>query len=89
MKYVVCYFLFINIIAAVITLYDKWLAKNNKWRISERTIFLFSFAGAAVGVYLTMLLIRHKTLHKRFMIGLPLIIILHLAILFAAIFIKF
>ena len=89
MKYVVCYFLFINIIGAAITLYDKWLAKNNKWRIRERTLFSFSFAGAAIGVYATMLLIRHKTLHKRFMIGLPLIIILQLVILFTALFIKF
>jgi uncharacterized membrane protein YsdA (DUF1294 family) len=44
--------------------------------VRERTLFILSALGGCVAMYLTMLFIRHKTMHKRFMIGLPLIIVL-------------
>ncbi len=43
-------------------------------RVPEKTLFLFALAGGAVPELVTMLIIRHKTKHKRFMIGLPVII---------------
>lgn len=70
------YFLAVSLITALITAIDKYKAKRGSFRISEATLFALAAIGGALGEYLTMRLIRHKTLHKRFMIGLPLIIIL-------------
>ncbi|MBQ8794271.1 MAG: DUF1294 domain-containing protein, partial [Clostridia bacterium] len=36
-----------------------------------------SAIGGALGMYITMLIIRHKTKHKTFMIGLPFLILVH------------
>ena len=77
------YFLAVSLITALITAIDKYKAKRGSFRISEATLFILAAIGGALGEYLTMRLIRHKTLHKRFMIGLPLIIILQtVAIIF-------
>lgn len=81
MKYLALYLLFINIIAAIICAVDKFKAKVGGWRVPEKTIFVVSLIGGAVGMYVTMQLIRHKTKHKRFMIGLPIIIFVQAAIL--------
>lgn len=74
----IVYFLAISFITAIITTVDKHKAKKGDFRISEATLFFLAIIGGALGEYLTMRLIRHKTLHKRFMIGLPLIIILQI-----------
>lgn len=41
--------------------YDKHLAKNQKQRVSERTLLSFVFFGGTIGSGLAMLLFRHKT----------------------------
>ena len=63
----------VNIIAIVITIWDKLAAISGAWRIPEKTLFLLCILGGCPGMYLTMQMIRHKPLHKRFMIGIPLI----------------
>ena len=63
------YLLVINFYAVVITVSDKKLAKSGARRVPEKKLFIT----AALGMYITMRKIRHKTLHKRFMIGIPLI----------------
>ncbi len=75
------YFLSINLISVLVCAFDKHRAKKGGRRVPEKTIFLLCFLGGSIGMYLTMRLIRHKTLHKRFMIGIPLIIILQAAVL--------
>lgn len=71
------YTIIVSIISIIITLYDKVAAtKNPRGRIRERTLLLFSALGGSVAMYLAMQFIRHKTQHKKFMIGIPLIIIL-------------
>lgn len=72
------YLIVISVVGCVVTVYDKICAKRNKWRIPEKTLFLLSAIGGGLSVYLTMLTIRHKTKHKRFMIGIPAIITLEL-----------
>ncbi|MBQ0084317.1 MAG: DUF1294 domain-containing protein [Clostridiales bacterium] len=76
MKYFVYYLLAVNLLAALVCISDKRRSIKGKRRISEKALFIWSLLGGSVGIYLTMLAIRHKTKHKRFMIGLPLIIIL-------------
>lgn len=76
---VLIYFTLISLITAAVTAADKHKAKKGSFRISEATLFILALLGGALSEYITMRLIRHKTLHKRFMLGLPLIIILQLA----------
>jgi uncharacterized membrane protein YsdA (DUF1294 family) len=83
-KYVlpVCliYFAAISLVALFVTVYDKWAAKKRpKHRTPERTLLIISALGGSVFMYLTMKVIRHKTQHKKFMIGIPVIIFLQLA----------
>lgn len=77
----IIYFVFISLVTFIVTALDKYKAKRGKYRISEATLFILAILDGALSEYLTMLAIRHKTLHKRFMIGLPAIIILQLALI--------
>ena len=82
------YFLVISIVTAIVTAVDKYKAKKGAFRISEATLFILAALGGSLSEYLTMKAIRHKTLHKRFMIGLPLIMIFQIvAIILSAIYI--
>ncbi|MBQ2766543.1 MAG: DUF1294 domain-containing protein [Clostridia bacterium] len=65
----------ISAVAIVVTIYDKIAAKKLPGRRTpEKILFLIACLGGSVAMYATMQLIRHKTQHKRFMIGIPLII---------------
>ena len=76
------WFLLFSGIALLLTCYDKAAAqKKGQFRIPEKTLLWIAALGGAFVMYLTMRLIRHKTLHKKFMIGLPLLFILHLGLL--------
>ena len=86
MRYIIIYLISVNFITAVITVYDKIAAKRSKRRISEKTLFLLALAGGSAAEYTAMRIIRHKTLHKRFMLGLPAIILLQLTSAFILIY---
>lgn len=75
MKYFIIYLAIISAAAMIMTVSDKSRAKKHKRRIAEKTLFGTAVLGGSAAMYLTMLLVRHKTKHKRFMIGLPLIMI--------------
>ena len=79
-KYIIIWFLCISALAAVLTVYDKIAAQRGARRIRERTLLLCGFFGGALCEYAVMLLIRHKTRKKKFMITLPLFILLHAAL---------
>lgn len=74
------YFMVINIISVIVTILDKFKAKHGKWRTPEKTLFILSAIGGAVGMYITMHLIHHKTKKMRFMVGIPLIFFAELLI---------
>ena len=77
MEYILIYFVAISLITIIVTAYDKKAAKKcSKHRVPEKILFLLAILGGSLAEYLTMLKIRHKTKHKRFMIGLPIIILL-------------
>lgn len=76
------YLLIINLIAVAVTIYDKICAVKRRWRVKESTLLLLSFLGGSIGMYITMLLIRHKTRHLKFMLGIPIILIFQLVIAF-------
>ena len=59
---------------------DKWKARHKKWRISEATLLWLAVLGGSVGALLGMRVWRHKTQHKKFVIGVPLILIVQVAL---------
>lgn len=69
----------ISLITAVVTVYDKIAAKKfPRNRIPENTLIYLGILGGAEVEYIVMQIIRHKTRHKKFMIGLPVIIAIHI-----------
>ena len=71
----------ISLVSVTVTVYDKIAAKKRpRHRTPEKTLMLLGLFGGATAMYITMLLIRHKTQHKKFMVGLPLFIVLHVLI---------
>ena len=84
---IVAYFAIISLISFAVCVYDKWAAKHaTHRRVRESSILMLCALGGAVATYITMKLIRHKTLHKKFMIGIPLIIVLHIVLILAALY---
>ena len=82
MKFLIIYLILINLIAVIVTVHDKAAAVNGNWRVKERTLLLLSALGGSPAMLLTMLLIRHKTRKAKFMVGIPLIMILQAVIVF-------
>ena len=75
------YFIVISAITAIITVYDKFSAKHlPRMRIPEKVLLIMGFMGGAPAEFIMMKIIRHKTRHKKFMRGLPVMIVLHLVI---------
>lgn len=74
------WFVLISLTSVVVTVLDKLKAKFSKWRIRESALLILSVLGGSVAMLITMLLIRHKTRKPRFMLGIPIIIILQLAL---------
>jgi uncharacterized membrane protein YsdA (DUF1294 family) len=69
-------FLALNLLTFIIYGIDKLKAKNAKWRISEATLILLAVIGGSIGAWLGLQVWRHKTQHKKFYIGIPVILIL-------------
>ncbi len=74
----IVWFAAISLVTAVITVADKVKAKNGSFRVPEKVLILLALSGGSLAEYVTMRVIRHKTLHKKFMVGLPLIMIAQL-----------
>ena len=78
MKWFLIYLAAISLFAIIITAFDTIRAIRHKWRVKEATLMIVAFIGGSVAMLLTMLLIRHKTRHPKFMIGIPVIILLQI-----------
>lgn len=78
-KILIAYLLLINIITLILYGIDKWKAKHNMWRIPEATLIILAAVGGSIGAFAAMKLFHHKTMHKKFYIGVPVIIILQIA----------
>ena len=74
MKLLLYYLLIINALSFLLMLVDKWKAKKNRWRIRESTLLIVAALGGSVGSLLGMYIFRHKTLHLKFTLGIPLIL---------------
>lgn len=73
------FFIFITWLGYYIMKVDKRYAKEDKRRIPENTLLLISLVGGSLGMYIGMYKFKHKTLHKKFTIGVPLIMLIQVA----------
>ena len=67
------YLIVISLISIIVCIYDKKISRKNKveLRVPEKNLLLLSAFGGGIAMYITMLLVRHKTKHRKFMIGIP------------------
>lgn len=74
----VTYIAIINILTFFMYGIDKWKAQMSKWRIPETTLLGMAMIGGSIGAWIGMKIWHHKTLHKKFQYGVPVIIIVQL-----------
>jgi len=82
MKTYIIYFILINVVTFFLFGVDKWKAKKGRWRISEATLLIFAVIGGSIGAWLGMKTWHHKTMHKKFKYGIPLILLVQIALLY-------
>lgn len=74
MKILLVYLLIVNAAGFLLMLVDKLKAKHNRWRIPESTLMGIAAIGGSIGTLIGMNIFRHKTLHPKFSIGIPVIL---------------
>lgn len=87
MNSLILYILGVNAITFLLMRIDKQKAVKDQYRIPERTFWLLSILGGAIGSYAGMKMFHHKTKHPSFTIGMPLLIVVNIiqfAYLFSA-----
>lgn len=70
----------INLVTFLTYGIDKWKARKSRWRIKERTLILLAAVGGSIGAWIAMTMFHHKTLHKKFYLGIPAIFLGQLAL---------
>ena len=73
------YLLAINVLTFAVYGVDKWKARQGRWRVPETTLLGLAALGGSVGAWLAMQLFRHKTQHKKFRYGVPVLFVLQVA----------
>ena len=84
LKAVIIYLCAVAVLSLAATVHDKRAAQKSKRRLSERTLILLSVFGGSAAMYLTLRIIHHKTRHAKFMVGIPVIMLLQLAAVIVA-----
>ena len=70
----------VNVFAFILYGIDKPKAKKSKWRVPESTLIGIAIIGGSIGAWSGMKVWHHKTLHKKFKYGIPLILIAQIAL---------
>ena len=78
---VLIYLAAINVVTFFMYGIDKWKAKRSKWRVSEAALIWMAVLGGSIGAWLGMKAWHHKTQHKKFKYGLPLILFLQISLI--------
>ena len=73
--------LLLNLLAFGAMGLDKWKARRKRWRIPEKTLFLLALLGGSLGGLAGMAVFHHKTRHRKFQVGFPLLFLLQAAFL--------
>ena len=82
MKYLYLYLLIINAVGFLLMLVDKYKARNGLWRIPEATLMGVAALGGSLGSLIGMYLVRHKTQHPKFTVGIPVILVIQIILAF-------
>lgn len=79
---IIAYLLIINAVSFVVYGVDKYKARHQKWRIPEATLLTLAAIGGAAGALLGMVVFRHKTKHLRFVLLVPLFVLVWAALVY-------
>jgi uncharacterized membrane protein YsdA (DUF1294 family) len=73
----------LSVVSIVVCIYDKVISKRNRveLRIPEKVLLLLSAVGGSLAMYITMQITHHKTKHLKFMIGIPVIMAVQIALI--------
>ena len=77
---IIVYLIIMNIAGFATMGVDKSRAKKGAWRIPEATLFLVALLGGSIGSILGMQHFRHKIKHWYFVVGMPVIFFVQLAL---------
>lgn len=77
-KLLAYYIVFINLLGIILMFLDKRKAVKNRWRISENTLMFTALIGGSLGCLIGMYTFRHKTKHKKFTIGISVLLIVNI-----------
>ena len=80
MQVLYIYLAIINAISFILMLVDKYKAKKKLWRIPEATLMGSAALGGSIGALAGMYLVRHKTKHPKFTVGIPVILVIQIAL---------
>ena len=75
---------FFSVLGMVQTMLDKQKARRRQRRIPEKRLMWFGALGGALVMWLTMILVHHKTRHRKFMIGLPIMAVIQILMIVLA-----
>ncbi|MCQ2495634.1 MAG: DUF1294 domain-containing protein [Lachnospiraceae bacterium] len=75
------YIAVMTIVGVIVMYSDKQKAQRRQWRIKESTLFLVCAMGGSLGTCFGMYFFRHKTKHSYFVIGMPLILLVHICVI--------
>ena len=84
---VIAILLLINIASFALYGSDKVRARRHKERIPERVLLGIALLGGSLGAGLGMWIFRHKTRHMRFVVLVPLLVAVHLYIVYLLMFV--
>ena len=76
------YLIVITIVTFLVYGIDKWKAKQGSWRISEASLLILAVIGGSISALFGMKVWHHKTMHKKFKYGLPLILLAQIALIY-------
>ena len=80
MNIILGYLFAINIASIFLYGIDKYKARKGQWRISEATLLMMAVIGGSIGAWAGMRFWHHKTMHKKFKYGIPVIIIMQVCL---------
>lgn len=86
LSFVLVYLIIVNVLGLVLFGIDKWKAQHAQWRISEPTLLTVAAIGGSIGSWIGMKMWHHKTQHKKFKYGIPLIMMVQFALLLFALY---
>lgn len=77
----ICYIVVINLVSFMMFGIDKYKARRGQWRISEATLLAVAAIGGSIGAWMGMKVWHHKTLHSKFRYGVPIMLLVHVALM--------